>query len=591
MSPAQVQSLDSTNPDKKPHHDPESMHYAEASDPENEANFTTEERILSNENEIQLQLSRQHSAKDIGDLVRKHHRRKVCFFAVVSVFVGAAVAAGITIGVKEKRQNDNKSSAANSNNSGASSQPTPTLYDMCLISAESTYTSQNNITCSKNPDENKYDDGIFSYGTTDADNENKSRGRWAKLADAIHGEAGGDNSGLAIDMSCDGSIVAIGALMNDAGDAERTPNIGHVRVFELQENSKRKELMWKQLGEDIDGAAAQDRFGGSLSLSADGKRIAIGAIGHDASDETTSIGLVQVYDYRMGDWIKLTDDLRGTEESQFFGRSVSLSADGMRLAVGSSGADSDAVDGDDVGMVEVFELDKNNAWQAIGQKIYGQHGKSTYFGRSVSLSGGGSTLAVGGFGGNYGNNEDAGVVQVFRWKEELGTWAQQGRDLHGKKGIIGDWFGLSVGLNYGGTRVAVGAPGDNSMQNLVPGYTMVFEQTSTNEWEQLGQDLDGGYSVSISFDGNRVAAGSYKHFDNGINSGGVRIYKYLGRKGGKPTWITSGQHLNGEARSMFGSSVAMSSNGKRIISGAPASVGKDGRLHVGSTQVYEWCGI
>ena len=259
MSPAQVQSLDNTAPSSKPHYDPESMHYAGAADPENEIDFTTEERIISNENEIQLQLSRQHSAKDIDDRVRKRHRRKVCFFAIVSVFVVAAVSAGIAIGVKEKRQSDNKSSAAS--NSGVSS-PSQTLYDMCLISAESTHTSLNNITCSKDPDEKKYDDGIFSYGTTDADNESKSGGRWAKLADAIQGEAGGDNSGLAIDMSCDGSIVAVGALMNDAGNAEGTPNIGHVRVFELQENTKTEELMWKQLGEDIDGAAAQDRFGG-----------------------------------------------------------------------------------------------------------------------------------------------------------------------------------------------------------------------------------------------------------------------------------------------------------------------------------------
>ena len=591
MSPAHVQSLDNAVPNNKPHYDPESMHYAEASDPENEIDFTTEERIISNENEIQLQLSRQHSAKDIDDRVRKRHQRKVCFFAVVSAFFIAAVAAGIAIGVTEKRKNDNNSSAANSSTSDSESTLQATLYDMCLISAESTYTSQNNRTCSKDPDENKYDDGIFSYGTTDSDHESKSGGRWAKLADAIQGEAGGDNSGLAIDMSCDGSIVAIGALMNDAGDAVRTPNAGHVRIFELQESTKTEDLIWTQLGKDIDGAAAQDRFGGSLSLSADGKRIAIGAIGHDVSDETTSVGLVQIYDYRMGSWIKLTDDLKGTEESQFFGRSVSLSADGIRLAVGSSGADWKAVGVDDVGMVEVFELDENNAWKAVGQRVYGEHehGASTYFGRSVSLSGDGSTLAVGGFGANHGNDEDVGVVQVFRWKQELKTWAQQGRDLHGKG--IGDWFGLSLATNYDGTRVAVGAPGDNSMQHLVPGYTIVFEQTYTNEWEQLGQDLEGGYSVSISYDGTRVAAGSYKHFDDGLNSGGLFVYKYLGRKGDAPTWIKAGQHINGEARSMFGSSVAMSSNGRRLISGAPASVGDDGQLQIGSTQVYEWCGI
>ena len=141
MSPAQVQSLGSTTPANKPHYDPENMHYAEASDPENETDFTTEDRIISNENEIQLQLARQHSAKEIGDRLRKRRQRKVCFCVVVSAVVIAAVTTGIGTGVKQKRHNEDKSSAANSNDSGVST-PTPTLYDMCLISAESTHTSQ-----------------------------------------------------------------------------------------------------------------------------------------------------------------------------------------------------------------------------------------------------------------------------------------------------------------------------------------------------------------------------------------------------------------------------------------------------------------
>jgi len=563
------------------------MHCAEATDPISEN--TADERMMSNENEIQVQLSRQRSAKDIESRVRKRQRRKVCFFVIAGIAFAAAFAAGIAIAVAKRRKN-NQSSTANSNTSESSDAPPPTLYDMCLVSAESKYVAQHKTTCEKDPNEGKYEDGIFSYGTTGS--ESNDGGRWAKLAEAIQGEAGGDNSGLAIDMSCDGSIVAIGALLNDAGDSNNTPNIGHARVFELNQKSKSDgtiDLTWKQLGDDIDGAAAHDRFGGALSLSADGRRIAVGAIGSDASDETTSTGLVQVYDYRMGSWIKLADDLQGTEKSQLFGRSVSLSANGMRLAVGSSGTDLQETNEDNVGMIQVFELDDNNSWQNVGDEIYGAHGASTYFGRSVSLSGDGSTLAVGGFGGNHGGMEDTGIVQVYKWKKELMIWAQQGRDLHGKG--KGDWFGLSVALNYDGTRVAVGAPGDNSMWHIVPGYTMVFEQSSTNEWKQLGQDLEGGYSVSISFDGAQVAAASYKHVETGINSGGVRTYRYQGGTGDAPLWIPTGQNINGESRSMFGSSVAISSDGKRIVSGAPASSGVDGQLQTGSCQVYEWCGI
>jgi len=56
---------------------------------------------------------------------------------------------------------------------------------------------------------------------------------------------------------------------------------GHVRVFENIEGS------WKQVGSDIDGEATFDYSGESVSLSADGSVVAIGAIfnadnGYDA---------------------------------------------------------------------------------------------------------------------------------------------------------------------------------------------------------------------------------------------------------------------------------------------------------------------
>ena len=147
---------------------------------------------------------------------------------------------------------------------------------------------------------------------------------------------------------------------------------------------------------------------------------------------------------------------------------------------------------------------------------------------------------------------------------------------------------MSVALNYDGTRVVVGAPGDNSMLHFLPGYSMVFQQSKSNEWEQLGQDLEGGYSVSMSYDGSRVAAGSYKHYEDGINRGGVIVYEYLDHNDSAPTWTPVGKRINGEARSMAGSSVGMSSNGMRITSGAPASVGETGKLQTGSTQVFWW---
>ena len=61
--------------------------------------------------------------------------------------------------------------------------------------------------------------------------------------------------------------MAIGAHGNDGNGG----NAGHVRVYEYSASS------WSQLGSDIDGEAATDYSGRSVSLSADGTRVAIGA--------------------------------------------------------------------------------------------------------------------------------------------------------------------------------------------------------------------------------------------------------------------------------------------------------------------------
>ena len=65
----------------------------------------------------------------------------------------------------------------------------------------------------------------------------------------IDGESFSDESGWAVSMSTDGTIVAIGAVCNDGNGSYA----GHVRVYEYSNNS------WTQLGSDIDGEAVWDQ--------------------------------------------------------------------------------------------------------------------------------------------------------------------------------------------------------------------------------------------------------------------------------------------------------------------------------------------
>jgi hypothetical protein len=84
----------------------------------------------------------------------------------------------------------------------------------------------------------------------------------------IDGEAAGDESGESVSLSSDGTIMAIGANKNGGTGA----GAGQVRVF------KNVSGAWTQIGSDIDGEAAGDNSGCSVSLSSDGTIVAIGAM-------------------------------------------------------------------------------------------------------------------------------------------------------------------------------------------------------------------------------------------------------------------------------------------------------------------------
>ena len=99
----------------------------------------------------------------------------------------------------------------------------------------------------------------------------------------IDGEAAVDRSGTSVSLSADGKVLAIGAV--DFGQ-----KICHVRVYAWNSISSK----YTQRGTDIDGEAAVDRSGTSVSLSPDGKVLAIGTPYNHGKNGTYS-GHVRVY--------------------------------------------------------------------------------------------------------------------------------------------------------------------------------------------------------------------------------------------------------------------------------------------------------
>ncbi len=104
---------------------------------------------------------------------------------------------------------------------------------------------------------------------------------------------------------------------------------GHVRIYQYNNNS------WSQLGADINGEAANDTSGYSVSLSSDGSRVAIGAYNNDAGGSNS--GHVRIYDYNGSAWAQVGADINGEAANDRSGRSDSLSSDGSRVAIGAEG--------------------------------------------------------------------------------------------------------------------------------------------------------------------------------------------------------------------------------------------------------------
>ena len=391
---------------------------------------------------------------------------------------------------------------------------------------------------------------------------------WTKIGDDIDGEAANDQSGESVSLSSDGQIVAIGARYNDGnGNAA-----GHVRVYQRDADAS---TGWTQLGNDIDGEAAGDFSGWSVSLSSDGEIVAIGAIYNDGNGG--SAGHVRVYEYASTGWTQLGNDIDGEAASDQSGWSVSLSSDGKTVAIGATGNDGN---GNGAGHVRVYEY-ASTEWTQVGNDIDGE-AQYNYSGFSVSLSSDGQIVAIGA-NANSGNGQYAGHVRVYQ--RDADGWTQLGNDIDGE--AAGDQSGYSVSLSSDGKILAIGALLNDGNGNNA-GHVRVYQRDASTGWTQLGNDIDGeaagnhsGRSVSLSSDGQIVAIGAIYNDGNGADAGHVRVYQ---RDAGG--WTQLGIDIDGEAASdQSGYSVSLSSDGKILAIGAIYNDGKGSSA--GHVRVYQ----
>ncbi len=390
-----------------------------------------------------------------------------------------------------------------------------------------------------------------------------------QIGNDIDGEAEFNHSGFGTSINADGSIIAVGAIFND----DSGTNAGHVRVYQNINES------WTQLGNDIDGEADNDWSGYSVSLNSIGNIIAIGAPQNDGQNLFN--GHVRIFELIGGIWTQIGEDIDGEDTGDKSGWSVSLDASGSIVAIGS-------YENDDMGMnsgqVRIFQFNGND-WEQLGNDIDGE-AIDDFSGWSVSLNTNGDVVAIGA-PRNDGSASRAGHVRVYQFNS--GDWIQKGNDIDGE--AEDDFSGHSVSLNGDGNIVAIGAHLNDGSYNRA-GHTRVYHYIS-NEWVQVGNDIDGdaeddlsGGSVSISDDGNIVAIGAKLNDDSGVDSGHVRLFQFNGND-----WEQIGNDIDGENENdNSGESISLSSNGSTLLVGAPFndSSGEDaGHVRVYSASILD----
>jgi hypothetical protein len=306
--------------------------------------------------------------------------------------------------------------------------------------------------------------------------------------------ADGDQFGFSLAISDDGNTIAVGAHSEDSSglNGNQLDNsmqlAGAVYVFNRSGAAWAQTAFLKATNPD-----AGDMFGYSVSLSADGRTLAIGAFDEDGSfrgvngpvdDARNGAGAVYIYVrpangfWSQQAYIHASND----EAGDSFGVNVALSDDGHTLLVGSLDEDclatgvnpAAACDGDraadvSTGAAYVFAR-SGSAWTQQAFFKASNTGANDWFGSRLALSGDGNTAAMGasledtlgrGINGNQEGNDGTESGAVYLFTRSGASW-RQAAYIKGSNTEAFDQIGSSLTLSRDGRTLVATALGEDS---------------------------------------------------------------------------------------------------------------------------------
>ncbi len=340
-----------------------------------------------------------------------------------------------------------------------------------------------------------------------------------------------------------------------------------------KDNRSLSAMHYSQMGIDIDGPSKDYHLGKSVSISKDGLRVAIAAA---TTIESGDEGTTQVFDWDadIEEWVQVGQDIFGLPG---LGWSMDMNDDGSRIVLGAP----EARGGD--GAVLIYELDDNEIWQQLANAILPPNNSDGHAGYSVTMNSVGDRVAI----GAKRFNNDMGKVSAFELKNS--TWQALGQDL---ETTYYDNFsayytktqsGCSIAFDSSGSRLVVGG----KLGSYLVGHVIIYDfDEESSKWNVNGQ-IDGdnyydrfGHDVDISEDGNRIIVGASS---SEVYAGQVSVYDYDGT-----SWTRIGQKIYGaNDEDLMGSSVAISGDGTHIAFSSPKyDEKKDTNTNEGKVEVY-----
>ena len=169
---------------------------------------------------------------------------------------------------------------------------------------------------------------------------------------------------------------------------------------------------WIQKGLEINGEAAVDQCGRSVSINSDGNVIAIGAYRNDGIG--VDAGHVRIFQWDGNSWVQRGSDIEGEAPGDEIGFSISLNSAGDIIAIGGQLNDEN---GADSGHTRTFSWD-GSSWNQIGSDIYGLF-SGDESGNSVALDSLGNSLIIGAFRNDNGppnGGSEEGHARVFNFE-------------------------------------------------------------------------------------------------------------------------------------------------------------------------------